>query len=81
VIAQTPAEVQAWLFDQAPVVVILCIVLFAFIRGWIHTDREFQALRTDLLFYRDMALRSTVTAGQAVVVAEKIAEGSPEVRA
>lgn len=74
------ADVSAWLLDQAPTVVIMAYALWMFVTGRIHSDKEFLAERQDKLFYRAMALKSADAAVQATSLAEKVANGSPEVR-
>jgi len=45
-----------WIITGGATSVLLWVII-AFIRGWIHTDREFQKETEDKLFYREMALR------------------------
>jgi hypothetical protein len=66
--------------ERGGVIGLLLLVVTSFLRGWIHTDREFQEERQDKLFWRDMATRTGKAAESATTLAEKMANGNPEVR-
>ena len=54
-IAQSPPAEIDWILTGGAIIVLLWVI-FAFIKGWIHTDREFQRTVKDQEFYREMAL-------------------------
>lgn len=76
------AETTGWweLIREGGATAVLVIAVTAFIRGWIHTDREFSELKADRDWWRAAATRGTKAAETATDLAVKLADGSPEVR-
>ncbi len=70
-----------WLLDAlrtgGPAVgLVFLAIVFAFLRGTIHTDREFRAMKDDRDFWRAEALDALSTGERAVNAATEIARKS-----
>jgi len=70
-IAQAASETN-WIVAGGATSVLLWVVI-GFIKGWIHTDREFQRTVKDQEFYREMALRGVGAAEQIGQVTREVA--------
>lgn len=75
-IGQTAPQLS-WL-ERGGIVGLALTAVLSFIRGWVHTDREFQSLKQDKDFYRTMALDNLKLAKQATDTARQIAPQSIE---
>lgn len=53
---------------------LLAIAIVAGLRGWVHTDREFQDERADKLEWKALALEAMATLSKATDVAERVAK-------
>lgn len=56
---------------------LLALAILAGLRGWVHTDREFQDERADKEEWKALALEAIGTARGAVNVAEKVSDAGP----
>ena len=74
ILAQVSPDV-GWI-ERAGIIGLLCLNLFAFLRGWVHTDREYQALLHERDSWRDVALRGTTTAEDAAHTARELLQQS-----
>jgi hypothetical protein len=72
IIAQVPSDALPWV-ERGGVIGLLTLALIAFVRGWVHTDKEFQVERADKEFYREMAFANLKLATDGVQVAKSIA--------
>jgi len=69
-LSQAASETN-WIVAGGATSVLLWVVL-GFIKGWIHTDKEFKRETEDKLFYREMALRGTTAAEEVAKVTRDI---------
>lgn len=62
------------LADQGPLVVFAVAILVMLLRGVLHTDGEYQEMKTQRDRYRDLAWKGTHLADRGADVAEQIAD-------
>ena len=71
-----PIEIN-WILTGGATTVLLWVI-FALIKGWLHTDKEFQRVVKDQEFYREMAMRGVGAAEQIGQVTREITAGELE---
>lgn len=83
-IAQVDQVTDVTWIERGGIIAVLAVALYfvvrAFVKGQIHSDREFQAMEEDRDLWRNIALTGATAAERATDLATKIAQGNPEVR-